>query len=72
MPTSPDALRHPTPRMLTDALHVATSPNQCHDQPALRAYAWAVLKAARGQRFNQIRISLMQDTLRPAQIGGAA
>lgn len=48
------------PTRSSDALHVATHPEEYFDRPSLRLTAWAHLMAARGCRVNQLRLTLDQ------------
>lgn len=74
IPTAPPPAAQP--RLVTDALYVVRTPERFHDQPALRANAWATLKGLRGQTIDQLRICRMQRAMRAASavqplIGGA-
>lgn len=57
----------PTPRQIDDALAVVHSPALVADQPALRANAWEILKAARGQTVATARLDAMQHHLAHAR-----
>jgi len=60
-------IKIPTPRQIDDAKAIIHYPHLSHDQPAWRANAWEVLKAARGQTVNTARLDAMQHHLRHAR-----
>ena len=67
----------PNARTLAYAQSVVTDPVLFGDKPALRAWAWATLKAKRGQRVHQTQLDAMLRALRPVALtppplGGAA
>lgn len=64
IPTAPPPTAQP--RFVTDALYIVRTPEQFHNQDALRASAWATLKGLRGQTVDQLRICRMQRAMRAA------